>query len=137
MIVAGSQQALDLAACVLLNSGYAAWIEDPGYLGARTALLGAGAQLIPVPMAPGGFDLTAAQARCADARLAYITPSHQFPLGGTMSLGVGWRYSNGLTRCGHGSWKMTMTANFAIRADRWLWRSRDSTSMAAYSISAH
>jgi GntR family transcriptional regulator/MocR family aminotransferase len=86
IIVAGSQQGLDLIAQVLLNPGDAAWIEDPGYLNARTALLGAGARLIPVPVDAEGFDLAAGLARCSDARLAYITPSHQFPLGMTMSV---------------------------------------------------
>lgn len=86
IVVAGSQQALDLVARVSLNPGDAAWIEDPGYLGARTALQGAEVELIPVPIAADGFDLEAAQARRPDARLAYITPSHQFPLGRTMSL---------------------------------------------------
>ncbi len=86
IIVAGSQQGLDLIARVLLNPGDAVWVEDPGYLGARTALLGVDARPIPVPVDQEGFDLAAGLARCAEARLAYITPSHQFPLGMTMSV---------------------------------------------------
>ena len=86
IVVAGSQQALDLAARALLDPGETAWMEDPGYLGARTALLGAGAHIVPVPVRDGAFDLAEAQARSDDARLVYITPSHQFPLGGTMNL---------------------------------------------------
>ncbi len=86
IIVSGSQQALDLAARVLLDEGDAAWIEDPGYLGARGALLGAGARLIAVPVDQEGLDVATGAARDSMARLAYVTPSHQYPLGVTMSL---------------------------------------------------
>lgn len=86
IIVGGCQQALDLAARVLLDPGDAVWIEDPGYLGARSALLGAGATLIPVPVDREGLDVAAGVARRASARAAYVTPSHQYPLGVTMSL---------------------------------------------------
>jgi GntR family transcriptional regulator/MocR family aminotransferase len=85
-IVSGSQQALDLAARVLLDPGDAAWIEDPGYLGARAALQGAGAALIPVPVDDEGIDVAEGVRRRPDARLAYVTPSYQYPLGVTMSL---------------------------------------------------
>jgi GntR family transcriptional regulator/MocR family aminotransferase len=50
IIVAGSQQGLDLVARVLLDQGDPAWIEDPCYRGAFGALLGAGARLVPVPV---------------------------------------------------------------------------------------
>jgi GntR family transcriptional regulator/MocR family aminotransferase len=86
IIVAGSQQALDLATRVLLDIGDRAWIEDPGYLGARGALTSAGAEIVPVPVDGEGLDMTAGISQCPDARLVYITPSHQFPLGVTMSL---------------------------------------------------
>lgn len=85
VIVAGSQQGLFLAGQVLLDRGDPAWIEDPGYMGARAALLCADADLLPVPVDQEGFDLKAAQ-RAGPARVAYVTPSHQFPLGHTMSL---------------------------------------------------
>jgi GntR family transcriptional regulator/MocR family aminotransferase len=86
IVVAGSQQALDLAARMLLDVGDAAWIEDPGYLGARGALLGAGAQLVPVPVDDEGLDVAAGTARNSEARLIYVSPSHQYPYGMTMSL---------------------------------------------------
>jgi GntR family transcriptional regulator/MocR family aminotransferase len=86
IVVTGSQQALDLCARMLLDPGDAAWVEDPGYLGARAALLGAGAELVPVPVDDEGLDVAAGMARQPDARLAVVTPSHQFPLGSTMSL---------------------------------------------------
>lgn len=86
IIVSGSQGALDLATRVLIDDGDEAWIEDPGYLGARGALVGAGAQLIPVPVDGAGLDVAAGIARAPTARIAYVTPSHQFPMAVTMSL---------------------------------------------------
>jgi GntR family transcriptional regulator/MocR family aminotransferase len=86
IIVSGSQQALDLTARVLLDPGEDVLIEDPCYPGARGALLGAGAHLIPVPVDKEGMDIIAGMARSATARMAYVTPSHQYPLGVTMSL---------------------------------------------------
>ena len=86
IIVSGAQAALDLAARLLLDPGDIAWIEDPGYPGARGALVGAGAQLVAIPVKEDGLDVRAGRARCPQARLAYVTPSHQFPLGVTMSL---------------------------------------------------
>jgi GntR family transcriptional regulator/MocR family aminotransferase len=86
IVVAGSQQGLDLATRVLLDVGDTVWIEDPGYVGARGALASAGAELMPVPVDREGLDVAAGIARCPSARLVYITPSHQFPLGVTMSL---------------------------------------------------
>jgi GntR family transcriptional regulator/MocR family aminotransferase len=86
IVVAGSQQGLDLTARVLLDGGDRVWIEDPGYIGARGALTAAGAELIPVPVDAEGIDVATGMERCALARLAYVTPSHQYPLGVTMTL---------------------------------------------------
>jgi len=86
IIVAGAQQALDLTARLLLNVGDAAWIEDPGYLGTRAAFMAAGARVVPVPIDDEGLDVQAGARAAADARLVYVSPSHQYPLGVTMSL---------------------------------------------------
>jgi GntR family transcriptional regulator/MocR family aminotransferase len=86
LVVGGSQQALELSARLLVDPGDAVWIEDPGYLGARAALQSSGARLVPVPVDDEGIDVDAGIRRCADARVAYVTPSHQFPLSVTMSL---------------------------------------------------
>src|SRR5215216_2048309 len=86
MIVPGSQGALDLAARLLINPGDLVWIEDPGYSGARGAFLGAGAKIIPVPVDQEGLVVEVGIARAPQARLVYLTPSHQFPLGVTLSL---------------------------------------------------
>jgi GntR family transcriptional regulator/MocR family aminotransferase len=86
ILTAGSQGALDLIARVLLDPGDPAWIEDPGYSGARGALLAAGARLVPVPVSREGIDVEMGWTLCPTARLAIVTPSHQFPTGVTMSL---------------------------------------------------
>lgn len=86
IVVASSQQAIDLAARVLLDPGDAVWIEDPGFRGARGALQAAGASLIAVPIDEEGLDVVAGSAREPDARLVYVCPSHQFPLGVTMTI---------------------------------------------------
>ena len=86
VIVAGSQQALDLAARVLLDPGDAVWIEDPGYPGARAALAAAGARLVPVPVDAEGLDVAAGVVLEPRAAMVYASPSHQYPLGVTMSL---------------------------------------------------
>jgi GntR family transcriptional regulator/MocR family aminotransferase len=86
IVVNGTQQAIALAAQVLLDPGDSAWIEDPGYSVARVALDAAGAITVPVPVDDEGLEVTVGVRRCKAARLAVVTPSHQFPLGVTMSL---------------------------------------------------
>lgn len=85
IIVNGSQQGLFLCAEALLDPGDCAWIEDPGYLGARLALLHRQARLVPMPVDAEGLSLDRADRR-PRPRLIYVTPSHQYPLGVTMSL---------------------------------------------------
>jgi GntR family transcriptional regulator/MocR family aminotransferase len=86
MIVPGSQGALDLAARMLIDTGDPVWVEDPGYPGARGAFLGAGAEIVPVPVDQEGLMVSVGIERAPEAVLVYLTPSHQFPLGVTMSL---------------------------------------------------
>jgi GntR family transcriptional regulator/MocR family aminotransferase len=86
LIVSGVQQALDLAVRLLLDPGDSAWVEDPGYPGARAVLEGAGARLVPVPVDAQGLLVEQGVALCPGARLVYVTPARQFPLGGTLPL---------------------------------------------------
>jgi GntR family transcriptional regulator / MocR family aminotransferase len=85
LVVSGSQQAFQLAARVLLDPGSRVWVEEPGYGGARDVLRLAGAQLVAVPVDDEGLDVAAGIARCPRPRAVYVTPSHQYPLGMTMS----------------------------------------------------
>jgi GntR family transcriptional regulator / MocR family aminotransferase len=86
ILVAGAQQGLDLAARVLLDPGDQAMIEDPCYGGLKGALYAAGAEPVPVTVDGDGFDPELAERLWPQARLACITPSHQFPSGSTMPL---------------------------------------------------
>jgi GntR family transcriptional regulator / MocR family aminotransferase len=85
MVVAGSQQALEISARVLLGNATAVWIEEPGYRLARSVFAGAGCRLVPVPVDEDGMIVSAGIKQCSKARAAYVTPSHQYPLGSTMS----------------------------------------------------
>ncbi len=86
VIVHGSHQAIDLCARVLLDPGDAFAFEDPGYLMARRCFEATGAQLLPVPVDDQGLD-TARLPEDRHVRLAYTTPSHQFPLGAMLPVG--------------------------------------------------
>lgn len=83
IITSSAQAALDLLARALLEAGEKVWIEEPGYLGARAAFLGAGASLVPLPVDAHGLDPNASDTR---PRLIYVTPSHQYPTGRLMPL---------------------------------------------------
>jgi GntR family transcriptional regulator/MocR family aminotransferase len=85
IVVSGSQQALDVAARSLVDPGSAVWMEEPGYRSAMDAFVAAGARLVPVPVDEEGLDVAAGIERAPRARAAFVTPSHQFPLGSTMS----------------------------------------------------
>jgi GntR family transcriptional regulator / MocR family aminotransferase len=85
MIVSGSQQALEISARVLLDPQSPVWIEEPGYWLARHVLMAAGCRLVPVPVDSEGMDVAAGIKLSRKARAAYVAPSHQFPLGATMS----------------------------------------------------
>ncbi len=86
LITTGSQQGLNMVAEVLMHSGEEMWIEDPGYHGARTAFMKAGAKLCPVPVGTQGINIDYGIQHFPHAKLVYLTPSHQYPLGGTLPL---------------------------------------------------
>jgi len=86
IIVGGAQQGIDLASRVLVDPGDAVWMEDPGYRGARGVFQGAGARVVPIPVDREGIDPAVAIDLEPEARVAYVTPSHQYPVGVTMSL---------------------------------------------------
>ena len=85
IITSGTQQGLDLVARLLLDPGDAVWLEDPGYPGSLFAFRAAGANVVPVPVDQEGLVVEEARNQQDDARLAYVTPANQFPLGVTMS----------------------------------------------------
>jgi GntR family transcriptional regulator/MocR family aminotransferase len=95
LIVAGSQQALDLTARVLIEPGERVLIEEPHYRGATVVFQAAGAELVPVPVDAHGLCVSELRAPGTSGRLIYVTPSRQFPTGGIMPLArrlalLGW-----------------------------------------------
>ncbi|MGX7704237.1 MocR-like pyridoxine biosynthesis transcription factor PdxR [Methylobacterium sp. Gmos1] len=83
VVVNGSQQGIDLCARLLVDPGDRVVMEDPGYGAARRVFAAAGAAIVPVPVDTEGLQ-TGRLAEVGPARLAYVTPSHQFPLGGVL-----------------------------------------------------
>ena len=99
LITTGTQAGLRLCIEMLMAPGDRAWIEDPGYPSTRRTLEALGAQLVPVPVDEHGLDVTAGRQQAKDARLAYVTPSHQFPTGVAMTMArrlalLDWAHEN-------------------------------------------
>ena len=85
IITAGTQQAMMISAMALVNRGEVAWIEDPGFYQARRAFGFAGATVVPRPVDREGITI-GRPSKERSPKIIYVTPSHQFPLGMTMSL---------------------------------------------------
>jgi GntR family transcriptional regulator/MocR family aminotransferase len=87
LVVNGSQQALDLAARVLVDPGDVVLMEEPHYRGARTVMKAAGAKIETIAVDEHGLRTAELAQRRTLSRLAIVTPSHQFPTGAVMPLG--------------------------------------------------
>lgn len=98
----GTQQALELSARLLADEGDCAWIEHPGYGGARTALMQAGLTLQPITVDAEGMNPPDAWWGQRTPRIIYTTPSHQYPLGPTLTLARRMHLIEQARR--HGSW---------------------------------
>jgi GntR family transcriptional regulator / MocR family aminotransferase len=85
MVVSGSQQAIEIATRVLLDPGDSVWVEEPGYRLARNVVRMSNCRVIPVPIDKEGMNVEAGIEICPTARVAMVTPSHQFPTGVMMS----------------------------------------------------
>ncbi|OXC90488.1 DNA-binding protein [Achromobacter sp. KAs 3-5] len=84
IITEGSHQAIDLATRILGEAGETAWVEDPGYWGARTILQANGLRTVHLPVDEEGMRLPDTVG--TPPRFIFVTPSHQYPLGPVMSL---------------------------------------------------
>jgi GntR family transcriptional regulator / MocR family aminotransferase len=85
VVVAGMQQAMLACALALINEGDVGWIEDPGFHQARNVFAFVGAKTVPRPIDREGLVIGKCS-RQNSPRLIFVTPSHQFPFGVTMSL---------------------------------------------------
>lgn len=86
IVTAGTQQALFMIAKVLLSADDRVWIENPCHLGTSDVMSAFGVEVSHVPVDDEGFDLDRVRKERNVARVVYVTPSRQFPLGMTMSL---------------------------------------------------
>jgi GntR family transcriptional regulator / MocR family aminotransferase len=85
LIVSGSQMALQICAMALLKPGDNVCLEDPGYPGAKSALGISSATLIPIPVDAEGTDILRVASLAKSVRAVYVTPSHQYPMGVSMT----------------------------------------------------
>lgn len=86
VVLSSSQQALSLIATMLADQAECIAVEDPGYHGAKSAFAAAGLALRPIPVDEQGLQVSALRACPHDLRAVYVTPSHQYPLGMSLSL---------------------------------------------------
>lgn len=87
LITSSMQASLSLLSMALSDPGDEAWLEEPGYLGARTAFQVAGLSIRQLPVDDQGADAERMPATGVSPKLIYVTPSHQYPLGVRMPLG--------------------------------------------------
>ena len=87
IVTTGTQQGLFLSAEILLGRGNAVWIEDPAYPGISAVLRARDVHTVAVPVDQSGMDVEKAIELRPDARAAFVTPSHQYPIGMPMSMG--------------------------------------------------
>ncbi|MGA8937644.1 MAG: PLP-dependent aminotransferase family protein [Acidobacteriaceae bacterium] len=116
LITAGSQQAIQIASQVLLNYGDQACVEDPGYPGARQAFARANAQVVPISVDAEGIDVSELKSQGQRAKVVYVTPSHQYPMGITMSSARRMQLLN--WACHNGTWIIEDDCGSEYRFDR-------------------
>ena len=85
VVTAGAHNAIDLIARVVFDPGDEVWFEDPGYVAARATLVMNGAKVRPVPVDEEGLRVEDGLQLSPQARAAFVTPSHQYPLGVEMT----------------------------------------------------
>lgn len=86
MLASGTLHALRIVLGAILKPGDPVWCEDPGYPAARRAIEHCGYRPVAVPVDGSGMRVDKGRASAPAARAAYVTPSHQFPLGVQMSM---------------------------------------------------
>ncbi len=86
IIVNGAQQALHILSLLLMDEGTPVWMEEPGYQLAAQIFRANGARIIPTPVSQRGFEVETALQLDSSAKIAYVTPSHQYPTGAVMPI---------------------------------------------------
>jgi GntR family transcriptional regulator / MocR family aminotransferase len=116
IVVTGAQSALDLVSRILMDDGDCVWMEEPGYLGARSAFLGAGGKLAPIRVNRDGWDFAGLDG--PPPRLIYVTPSCQWPRGTVMRMDERLSFSASPNATTPGSSKTTTMASIGSRVGR-------------------
>ena len=101
-VVPGSQHGLDLALQVVSKRGDRVWMEEPGYFGAHRILAAAGLDMLPIPVDDEGLRVDEELCERAPPQAVFVTPSHQYPTGSTLSLERRLRLLQAAAR--HGAW---------------------------------
>ena len=86
VVTAGTMHAIDIVIRALLSPGDGVWVEDPGYATTHAALIASGLVPCPIPVDAQGIVVASGIRSAPKARAVFITPSHQFPLGVTLSM---------------------------------------------------
>ena len=86
IITEGAQEALLLCVRLLSNPGDTAWVEDPGYRGAKAAMHAGDLRIVPMRVDADGLVATADDWKTQPPRLIYATPSHQYPAGAVLTV---------------------------------------------------
>ncbi|PWW08568.1 GntR family transcriptional regulator [Paenibacillus cellulosilyticus] len=86
VMTAGTQQSISLLCRLLPLAGRRVAMEEPGYHGTRTVLLDHGCKLLPIPVEPDGISIAELAAQGEGVSAVYVTPSHQFPMGGVLTV---------------------------------------------------
>ena len=102
VITEGAQEALSLCVRLLSNPGDTAWVEDPGYRGAKVAMQGGDLRILPLRVDADGLVATEADWKNQPPRLVYTTPSHQYPVGAVLT--VARRLTLIAQARAHGAW---------------------------------
>ena len=86
LVLSSTRQALYLCAQLLVDAGQPILMENPGYFGARKAFEAAQARIVPIDVDAQGLRMDLLRRDRSGARCVYVTPSHQYPTGATLSL---------------------------------------------------
>jgi len=100
VVTEGAQEALSLCARLLSNPGDVAWVEDPGYRGAKAAMHGADLRVLPMRVDADGLNVGDGDWAARPPRLIYTTPSHQYPAGAVLTAARRLALISNARRCG-------------------------------------
>ena len=86
LVLSSTRQALFLCAQLLVDAGKPILLENPGYFGAKKAFESAETKVVPIDVDAQGIRTDLLRADRSGASCVYVTPSHQYPTGATLSL---------------------------------------------------